>query len=624
MRKYIISISIILFAVLSFAQTTDAVFKKIKKEYTLRTDGSTEYRYQKELQLNSHYSFNRLFGETFVIYNPDYEYVKIHHAYTIMANGRKVDVPENAFNKILPRAAANYPAYNQMIELVITHTALEVGATIFLDYSVISKPQHIKELMGTEILQENVAVDDYEIVLKVPARRLLNFSSLNTKTKPSEENDGEYRVYTWQFNGLKPRSFEQSSPHSYDIAPIIKFSTFSDTKYEFDAFVSQQAFKSVSIKGLEDMIKESQRNTNSELGMALEIQKYIVNNISTKHIPLAWDNYQIQTPKQVWDANVGSDVEKANLLWQAYAQVGLNVDLVALYPLALFHEKQANLKDVVDFGVLLSLKDGTRFILSASKNNPKSLELSHPDCVVLSLKNASIINLESANVSNLILLESKITIDPDNQIYGNLTIRLSGALFDYIALLQDTSKVKRYISNALPLSKEDAIKAEFQDIYNGEFEMKIKGDAQLKKQANYYFWRIPYLNNGISASHLNALASKREFPLLLPAIQEEYNYIITLPKHIEWVENDTFISYKEDFGEMTIDISMVDGYLKVSKKLWIYAEAMVIEYPDSKMNVASVEMQINENILSIDEYQIFRKMMIDWNDEKVNELVFKQ
>jgi len=218
---------------------------------------------------------------------------------------------------------------------------------------------------------------------------------------------------------------------------------------------------------------------------------------------------------------------------------------------------------------------------------------------------------------------NNITIDPDNQIYGDLSLHLSGAAFNYIALQQDTLKVKGYIANALPYAEEVAIKAEYQDIYHGKFDIKIKGDAKLKKQENYYFWSLPYVNNGVAAKHLNTLPSNRDFPLLLPAIQEEYEYIITLPKRIEWVGNDIHISYKEDFGEMSIDISMVDGHLNISKKLWIYAEAIELVYPDSKKNVTTVEMQINENILNVKEYMTFRQMMIDWNAERVNELVFK-
>lgn len=624
MKKYIISTAIVLFAAFSFAQSTDAVFKKIRKEYILHIDGSMEYRYQKELQLNSHYAFNRLFGETFVVYNPDFQYVVVHEAYTIMANGRKVEVPENAFNKVLPRQVSAYPAYNQMIELVITHTALEVGATIFLDYSIMSKPEHIKELMGTEILQERVPVEDYELVLKVPARRALNYSVFNTREKPKENNDNEYRTLEWKFRDVKAQSYEHASPKAYDTAPVIKFSTFSDTKYLFDAFVSQMAFKESSTQGLSEMIAKSQKSTHSELELALEIQKYIVNNISTKHIPLAWHNYQLQTPEQVWKANVGSVEEKVVLLWQATVQAGLNAEVVALYPMSLYDNKQADFENMAAFGVMLSLKDGSKMILSASDNNTKSLELLHPDCVVLSLKNASVVDIESANRANLIHLTSHITIDPENQIYGDLFVLFSGASFNYIALQQDTQKLKRYISHALPYADNEPIKARIVDAYNGQFDLTIKGDASLKKQENYYFWDMPYVNNGIASMHLNVLPVQRDFPMVVTALEETYEYFITLPKSVMWVGNDIHISYKERFAEMTIDIAMKDGKLKVRKHFWIYDDAVDLKQPKTIMPLESKKAPMHQRILSVEEYEVFREMMNDWNAEKVNELVFKR
>ncbi len=300
MRKYIISIVLILFASSTLISAeTDAVFKEIKKEYTMHTDGSLEYRYSKELQLNSQYAFNRMYGETFIIYNPDFQKVKIHHAYTIMANGRKVIVPENAYNKVLPRAASNYPAYNQMVELVITHTGLEMGATIFLDYSIISQPPFVKELMATVVLEERVIVENYELVLKVPARRGLKYFLTNSEVKANEKNDGKYRSYIWKFENLKASASEQSAPHGFQIAPTIKFSTFNDTKSTFSSFTAQKAFQKEQIQDVDKLIDETKKITFSELELVLEIQNYIVNNISTKHIPLAWYNYQLQTPLQV-------------------------------------------------------------------------------------------------------------------------------------------------------------------------------------------------------------------------------------------------------------------------------------------------------------------------------------
>jgi len=106
MKKYII-ILLTFWAAFSFAQKTDAIFKNIKKEHILHTDGSIEFKYYKEVKLLSPYAFNRLYGETFIVYNPDFQKLKIHKAYTIMKDGRKVEAPKNAFNKVLPKNAAN-------------------------------------------------------------------------------------------------------------------------------------------------------------------------------------------------------------------------------------------------------------------------------------------------------------------------------------------------------------------------------------------------------------------------------------------------------------------------------------------------------------------------------------
>jgi len=625
MKKYIISFVIILLASTTLiAAETDAVFKKIKKEYIMHTDGSLEYRYSKELQLNSTYAFNRMYGETFIVYNPDFQKLKIHHAYTIMADGRKVIVPENAYNKVLPRAVSNYPAYNQMVEMVITHTGLEVGATIYLDYSIISHPFSVRELTGLAVLEERVAVENYELILKVPARRALKYFLSNSDAKPEEKNDGKYRSYIWKFDKLKAASSEQSAPHGFQIAPSLKFSTFPNTKTEFAAFAKQKAFQSEELSEIEEFIKENQKTTFSELELVLAIQKYIVNNISTKHIPLAWHNYQLQAPLQVWNANIGSAKEKSILLWKSLLAAGLRADLVGFYPLSLWQGQQANLDNITAFGVIVTFKDGYRTIFSASENNSKTLELNYPNHVILNMEKGMTVSPISLFSHPEIHLNANITIDPDHQIFGDLSLKLGGSKFDQIALQQDTQKIINYISHPLPFLEEEKASAFFADVLHAKFSLNFKGDADLKKQENYYFWDIPYVNNGISSSHFYQLPTQRDFPMLVPAIEEEYNYSIILPKSVEWVGQDIHMAYKESFGEMRIDIMLKDGRVKVSKYLKIEPEMVELKLAETMMTVESQQIQANERTLSLEEYGIFRKMMIAWNAERVNSLVFKR
>ena len=52
------------------------------------------------------------------------------------------------------RTAADAPAYNHLKEMVVVHTGLELGATIYLDYTLTSKPGYLPELdIYNELLQ---------------------------------------------------------------------------------------------------------------------------------------------------------------------------------------------------------------------------------------------------------------------------------------------------------------------------------------------------------------------------------------------------------------------------------------------------------------------------------------
>ena len=117
---------------------SEAEFRKLAETWTLHQDGSQEYRYYKELTLFTHTAMNSTYGQTFITYNPDFQELKIHSAYVKQKDGTTIQTPDNAFVEVLPAGAADAPAYNRLKAMVIVHTGLELGATIYLDYSVIS------------------------------------------------------------------------------------------------------------------------------------------------------------------------------------------------------------------------------------------------------------------------------------------------------------------------------------------------------------------------------------------------------------------------------------------------------------------------------------------------------
>lgn len=166
---YIGIIGMLLLAVLPAKAASEAEFRKLSKTYTLRADGSQEVRVQKELTLFTHAAMNSLYGETFIVYNPDFQKLEIHESYTRQKDGNVIKTPANALVEVLPSAAANAPAYNRLKEMVVVHTGLELGATIVLDYSIVSKAGYLPELDVCCPVKELSPIKEYTFRLNVPA-----------------------------------------------------------------------------------------------------------------------------------------------------------------------------------------------------------------------------------------------------------------------------------------------------------------------------------------------------------------------------------------------------------------------------------------------------------------------
>ena len=132
MKKIIISAFAIFAVTAAVAQNSDATLNSVTETYTLNSDGSIDYDYFKSLTYNTQFAFNSLFGETFIVYNPEFQTLKINECYTIQSDGTRIDAPANAFNEVLPSAAANSSAYNGLREMVVTHTGLEALPPLYL------------------------------------------------------------------------------------------------------------------------------------------------------------------------------------------------------------------------------------------------------------------------------------------------------------------------------------------------------------------------------------------------------------------------------------------------------------------------------------------------------------
>lgn len=163
MKKIILTIITLTFALTAFAQTQpDAEYNLIRRSYKVNKDGSMDIRYRKEIKLLRNRAITAYAdkGETFITYNPAFETLTINECYTIMANGTKVETPQNAFVLQLPSECTDCGRLNDIREMAIVHTALEYNCTIVLDYTLHRESSLLVERFN---LNQDCPVKRYEI-----------------------------------------------------------------------------------------------------------------------------------------------------------------------------------------------------------------------------------------------------------------------------------------------------------------------------------------------------------------------------------------------------------------------------------------------------------------------------
>lgn len=180
--------------------------QEISKDLTLNADGSQEFRYDMELTLFTHTAMNGTYGESFIVYNPQYQELKINSSYTKQKDGTIIKTPDNAFVEVLPRNAADAPAYNHLKEMVVVHTGLELGATIYLDYTVTSKPGYLPEVDIFEELLQSSPVKEYTLTIVTPEVKELAYTLTNNPAKASVKRSGGTCTTSWALRNLPASS----------------------------------------------------------------------------------------------------------------------------------------------------------------------------------------------------------------------------------------------------------------------------------------------------------------------------------------------------------------------------------------------------------------------------------
>jgi hypothetical protein len=580
---------------------TDALYLTLIKEYTLNADGSMDYRYMKQQKILTYRAFHNLYGETFVVYNPLFQKLKINDVYTIMADGKKITAPQNSFNEVLPGFAANAPFYNSLREMVITHTGLERNAMINLDYQVHTSKGIFPALMGNELLAENEPVKSLEIRVRIPVGQNLFYHFYNGDMLPEKSTEGNFQIFSWKLKDVAPVSAEDAQQGVNENYPRLIFST-SDNRDEVFSFLTKQAaFGFVLSDQMKKEISNIISGNRDKFDVALKIQEKVVNEFRLYPIPLKYALFQCRTPEQTWNSGGGTAVEKAVLLASMIKQAGIEAQVAVMVRTGFVDHKIATLADIEDFAVKIEDKERGTWFLSVSGLNSTNLKLNLPGRSFIVLNPAGKFTLiKTEPPRQMVKIQGNFIVSSDPKLTGEMSIYMDGSVYPFSGLQRDKKKMKNSVSGGLIGNDTNHLKISTLNTENGFQSYIVQSDKPFRKDSNYYYFSIPAATTGIDSWGIRTLSSKRETPYEIPAIADEsYTYKFTLPTTFSLFTPAKKISISNKAGTFAWELKTEDGKVSVRRQL-----------------------KFSERVFEVASYADFKILMDYWNNPWYRQIIF--
>ena len=510
------------------AATPEAEYKKLEKTWTLHADGSQEYRCSMALTLYTHAAMNETYGESFIVYNPLYQELRINASYTEQKDGTIVDTPANAFVEVLPKNAADAPAFNHLKEMVVVHTGLELGATIYLDYTIESKAGYLPEVDIFERLQEISPIRHYSLTVQVPVDKKLHYTLANSRAKATVKSEDGMTTTSWKLQNvpaLTPASFLNLSQG--DI-PYLAATTYPSAAAALQT-LAQQIGQPASMGFAGD-------NTASEADRLQAILSHVNTHIDTNMLSLEATGYRLRPVQQVWQSAFGTMAEKSVLLMSVLKKEGFDARLMASYPVDA--EQGLGLKAVDHLYVAVN---GKYLIDVDSKYSPQGVLFGQRPLydVQSGQKNTDFISsdYQIESKQDLSIHDGKTTVTARHHA--------GKALVPYFAKTDWTEE-----------------SAESIEQHNGYATLVLQENA-------YAFSHRPYIK----------LNSRRDVNLLLPRLVDEtYTYTIECPENLQLCTPQTDENIRNAAGETTLSVKrdgnkiVVTRSLKLNKQLYTPSE----------------------------------------------------
>jgi len=262
-------------------------------------------------------------------YDSTYEKVEFEYARTITGKGKVIYAGKENIRDV--SRYLDYPLYSNSRAFIISMPAVGVGS--YLEYKV---KIHSSKLVAKDNfnfiyrVREKYPIFRADFKLITPGEKKAYFKFFNKalteeeKLEPVIRSEGEKRIYSWEFNQLKPIIPEYNMPPLSRVNPAILVSSFSNWQDIYDWWFSLYRDKLKLTSELKEFLQNLVNSAKNKREKAKTIYEYVAKNIRYVAVEYGDSGYEPHSAGEVFINKYGDCKDQAILLVALMKEAGLD------------------------------------------------------------------------------------------------------------------------------------------------------------------------------------------------------------------------------------------------------------------------------------------------------------
>ncbi|MCI4568896.1 DUF3857 domain-containing protein [Lysobacter sp. CFH 32150] len=260
-----------------FAQT-----ERYNIDYTVNADGSFIESREWAVKVLKEQAVEYL-KRTSISYSTSIQKADVIAAYTLKADGRRIDVPESNFQVQTNGGKGDGgPAFSDVTTMAVVFPDVEVNDTVVLSYKLTgSKPMFDGHFSTVESFSTSTYYGDVRIKIDAPASLWTQHRAWQLKEVRNEQK-ADRKVVEWSWQNRNPVKSKRKDWSVYDIeqSPGFAFSTFRDYASIADAYGLRAQPKAAVTPRIQKLADEVAAGKKEPRDIARALYDWVATNIT--------------------------------------------------------------------------------------------------------------------------------------------------------------------------------------------------------------------------------------------------------------------------------------------------------------------------------------------------------